>query len=383
MKKLIIGIVVLILLVTLLVSVACAAAPEQMSVSAPKEQMGGMPASAPVPRPAPAPPPAPMIEIPSEAMSVGAGVDQSWATERMIVRTGNISLVVVDVLDAMDQITDITDGYEGYVVSSRSWREGDRIIGIIAVRVPAESYTEAMGIFRALAVEVNSETTSSRDVTEEYIDLSAKLGNLEATEEQLLAIMKKAEVVEDILDVQRELTNVRGDIEQTKGRMQYLEQTSETSLIEVNLEQAKLDVSLTANKRAVKKGEEVRFEGRIAGGFSPYTYEWDFGDGETSTGDFPSHSYNAVGSYTVSLKVTDDRGNTDTETRDDYITVLPGWSAGSIAGAAWGGLATFGEVLADIFIWVGIFSPVWIVIGGLIYLWCRWRKKRAKVKGAE
>ena len=94
--------------------------------------------------------------------------------------------------------------------------------------------------------------------------------------------------------------------------------------------------------------------------------------------DFPSHEYKSAGEYTVSLKVTDDRGNTDSETRSEYILVLPGWRAGSIASGAWNGLVTFGHVLADVFIWVGIFSPVWIVIGVIVYFaWWRRRRKRA------
>jgi hypothetical protein len=187
--------------------------------------------------------------------------------------------------------------------------------------------------------------------------------------------MEKAEKVEDVLAVQRELSKVRGEIEQTKGRMQYLERTSETSLIEVRLEQAKLDVNFTANKARVKEGEEVWFDSRVAGGFAPYSYEWDFGDGETSTANNPAHAYKAPGTYTVTLRVTDDKGNTDTETRKDYITVLPGWNAGTVASSARNGLVTFGHVLADIFIWLGIFSPAWIVIGGLVY-WFWWRRRR-------
>ena len=52
--------------------------------------------------------------------------------------------------------------------------------------------------------------------------------------------MEKAEKVEDILGIQRELSKTRGEIEQTKGRMQYLERTSATSLIRVQLNQAEL-----------------------------------------------------------------------------------------------------------------------------------------------
>ena len=338
------------------------------------------PAGAPLPMP-PMPAPTPAWEEDASVTKAGESstpyeVGQTWATERMIVRTGNMSLVVEDVPIALDKIAALADGFGGYVISSKRWGEGERFVGDIAIRVPAEHFDDAMRALRELAVEVTSESTSSKDVTEEYVDLSAKLHNLEATEEQLLKIMEKAEKVEDILAVQRELSNIRGEIEQTKGRMQYLEQTSATSLIEVHLEQAKLDAKFTADKTTVKEGEEVRFTSEIAGGFPPYSYEWDFGDRNTSTSKAATHAYKTAGGYTVSLKVTDDRGNTDTETRSQYITVIPGWSASSVANGAWNGLATFGRVLADIFIWIGIFSPVWIVIGGIVY----WRRRRKRKK---
>ncbi|MFC1902404.1 DUF4349 domain-containing protein, partial [Chloroflexota bacterium] len=318
--------------------------------------------SAPVPAPAPAP-----------AMGDSG---QSLDIERMIVRTGDISLVVTDVLAAMEQIVVLTGSWDGYVVSSNSWRDGDRLVGNIAIRVDAGRFDEAIRALRQIAVEVNSESTTSQDVTEEYVDLSAKLHNLEASEEQLLKLLEQAGKVTEILEVQRELTQTRSEIERTKGRLQYLEQTSATSLIQVRLEQAQLDVSFSANNRRVSEGQDVYFEPRIAGGISPYSYEWDFGDGNTSTEVAPAHAYQSEGSYNVTLRVTDDRGNTDYQSRDNYIEVRPGWSAGTVAGSAWNGLVAFGHVLANIFIWLGIFSPVWIVIGVILYFaWWRRRKK--------
>ncbi|UCH43708.1 MAG: DUF4349 domain-containing protein [Dehalococcoidales bacterium] len=317
----------------------------------------------------------------SPVLITQAALGESWAAERMIIRRGNMSLAVADISTAIDQITVMAADLGGYVVNSRVWKERERLFGDISIRVPAGYFSEAMNMLRDLAVDVTFEQTSSQDVTEEYVDLSAKLQNLEATEEQLLKIMEKAETVEDILDVQRELSRTRGEIEQTKGRMQYLERTSSTSLIEVRLEQSELDIELRANKTSVDEGEKVRFYGEAFGGFPPYSYQWDFGDKNTSTEENPVHTYRSDGSYTVSLTVTDDRGNTDNETRTDYITVLPGWSAGSIASGAWNGLVTFGQVLADIFIWIGIFSPVWIVLGGVAYWW--YRRQRKKGTGTE
>lgn len=371
----------LLLISALLLLASCGATEEQqeedMELVPPGDEGWGVEEQPPVviERPEPAPPPPTVIVPPG---SPGLSVGETWATERMIVRAGDISLVVEDVTAAIDQITRMADGLGGYVVNSMAWKEGERLVGSISIRVPVEYFDSAMKSLRGMAVDVTSESSTSQDVTEEYVDLTAQLQNLEATEAQLLEIMKKAESVEDILDVQRELSRTRGEIEQTKARMQYLERTSATSIISIHLEQSKLDVDFFSSTRRLKEGEEVRFYNEVAGGFTPYSYQWDFGDGTTSTENSPTHAYKNDGTYTISLTVTDDRGNTDTETRTDYITVLPGWSAGSIASGAWNGMVTFGQVLADIFIWLGIFSPIWIVIGGLIIFYYRRRSKKAE-----
>jgi PKD repeat protein len=161
--------------------------------------------------------------------------------------------------------------------------------------------------------------------------------------------------------------------------MQYLERTSSTSLIQITLQQSKLDVEFSASRATAKDGEDIYFNSRVAGGFAPYSYEWAFGDGKTSTDGNPTHGYRSVGTYTVSLKVTDDKGNIADQVRKDYITVIPGWSAGTVVGDAVKGLVTFGRGLFTVLVWVLIFSPLWIAI--LLIVWWQYRKK--KKSGAQ
>ncbi|MFC1920646.1 DUF4349 domain-containing protein [Chloroflexota bacterium] len=308
-----------------------------------------------------------------------ASDDESWDTGRMIVRTGQIIMVVNDVTITIDQITALADGSGGYVVSSRMWKSGERLAGSISIRVPAGDYASVMDMLRNLAVEVTQESSNSSDVTEEYTDLSSKLDNLEATEAQLITIMEKAETVEDILSVQSQLSKTRGEIEQTKGRMQYLERTSATSLIDVQLQESSLNIEFAADKRRVKENEKIEFTvEEITGGFPPYSYEWEFGDGDISTDENPTHAYTSTGYYTVSLTVTDDEGNTDTMSRENYIFVVAGWSAGKIASGAWNGLVGFGQALANFFIWIGVFFPLWIVLGGIAFGILYWRRRNKK-----
>ncbi len=317
----------------------------------------------------------PATKTPELATPTSVWTEIEVSTERMVVHTGNLQLVVSDVARALDEIINIANGNGGYVVSSQKWKEGERNIGTISLRVLAENYDKTIASLRALAVSVISESSSSQDVTQEYVDLDSRLKNLEATETQLLKIMESATATEDILSIQRELTNVRGEIEQIKGRMQYLERTSSTSLIEIRLSEAELVLKFVADKIRPNVDETIHFNAEVAGGFAPYAYLWDFGDGETSVEKLPSHSYKKAGQYSVTLRITDDKGYTNSLTRNDYIEVTGSWSGGVIAKDAWDGFLAFGRVFVNILIWLGIFSPVWIAIGIIWFVIYRRRKK--------
>jgi hypothetical protein len=334
-----------------------------------------------VPAPVITIPPATSTKAPSLAPPGGSGTssyDSSLPVDRMIIRNANMSLVVDDVNAALTQITSLASAYGGFVVNSNIYESDSRLFANISFRVDSKRFDEAMQTLRDLAADVRQETTSGQDVTEEYVDLTAQLTNLEASESQLLELMKKAGEVADILEVQRELTKTTGEIEQIKGRMQYLEQSSSLALIQVNLEQSKLSIDFNADSRNIKEGNKVTFYARISGGFAPYSYEWNFGDGQTSTEEQPSHSYRDKGTYTVSLIVKDDKGTEIPFERKDYITVLTGWDAGNTVSGVWNALVSFGHFLVSVLIVLGIFSPVWIVILVILYFTVWRRRRKAK-----
>ncbi len=59
--------------------------------------------------------------------------------------------------------------------------------------------------------------------------------------------------------------------------------------------------------------ETIQFSGSVIGGVEPYSWFWDFGDGETSNLQNPLHSFNNTGYYTVTLNVTDNESNFDAD----------------------------------------------------------------------
>jgi hypothetical protein len=161
--------------------------------------------------------------------------------ERMVIRNANLSLVVTDPSETVEDISRIAEANGGYVISSNLYQTtyGQQSIlitrGSISIRVLSESLDEALQEIKELALEVDSESVSGQDVTDEYTDLSSRLRNLEAAEEQLLTIMDSATETEDVLQIFESLKNVREEIEVLKGRMGYLEDSARLSQVSIEL----------------------------------------------------------------------------------------------------------------------------------------------------
>jgi hypothetical protein len=171
-----------------------------------------------------------------DAQSKALGSTTEGVPDRMIIYNGGLDLVVKDTTATQEEIGTLMDELDGYVLSSESFRydEGLRRINM-TLRVPAESFQEAMARLREMALEVTRDSISSEDVTQEYVDLESRLRALETKEARLEELMDEAEDTEAVLAVYEELSATQQEIEQVKGRMQYLERSASLATITVSL----------------------------------------------------------------------------------------------------------------------------------------------------
>jgi hypothetical protein len=165
----------------------------------------------------------------------------SQPTERLIIRDGSISMVVKDTYTAQQAIEEMVAEMAGegaYVVSSEEHgevEEGSPYI-TMSIRVPAARFDEAMNRLADLAVQVTARTESGQDVTEEYVDLNARLESLEATRERLLGIMQDTRTTDELLKAEQQLTQREAEIESIKERLQYLAQSARLARIWIELQ---------------------------------------------------------------------------------------------------------------------------------------------------
>jgi hypothetical protein len=159
-----------------------------------------------------------------------------------IVRTGDLSVEVAR--GRFDQAWraayDIATKFGGQVLSasrggSQPVAERDRNgLGDITIRVPAARFEAASNALRALGT-VKGDQTSSQDVTQEYIDLQARVRNLRGAEAVLLRLFDRAKTIEDTLQIQSRLTEIQQQIEEMTGRLKFLDAQTTFSTITIHI----------------------------------------------------------------------------------------------------------------------------------------------------
>jgi len=174
----------------------------------------------------------------SSGTAGGTSVAPLPSTQR-IIQTADYRIEIVpgEFDEKYARISAIAIKYGGYVVSGDSRMAGDKLkSGSITIRVANvnDNFTKAQAEVDGLGT-VTSRKISGQDVTEEYVDLQSRLRNTEAQEAQYLALMQRAQTIEEILTVQSRLADVQSQIEQIKGRMKYMEGRTDFATITMDL----------------------------------------------------------------------------------------------------------------------------------------------------
>lgn len=159
---------------------------------------------------------------------------------RLVIQNADLSIVVKDVEARSTAIQNMAKNMGGYVVSVNIGqtyaRNGTQVPQAqVTIRVPAEKLDDALAQIRQGTVDVQNETRSGQDVTDQYVDLQSRLKAKQAAEEQLTKIMENAIKTQDVLDVYGQLQKVESDIEVLKGQIKYYEQSAALSAINVTI----------------------------------------------------------------------------------------------------------------------------------------------------
>ncbi|WP_135828360.1 DUF4349 domain-containing protein [Halorussus halobius] len=158
--------------------------------------------------------------------------------ERALIRNGTVTLDVDDYESTRSNLTREVRGLGGYVSDTdervhtrdnESWTDGE-----LVVRVPKENFSTLVNRTKR-AGEVRRATTSTTDVTDQLVDLDARLENLQSQRAQLRELYDEANETETVLQIQERLSEVQTEIEQIEAQREALRDRVAYSTLTVRL----------------------------------------------------------------------------------------------------------------------------------------------------
>jgi hypothetical protein len=162
------------------------------------------------------------------------------ALRSAVIKTGSVRLRVDhgQFGQTRQAIRHIAGHFGGY--QTRSSSSGSRVhVGTITIRVPAAAFNDALDAVEGLThVHVTAESVDGQDVSQQFVDLQARLVNLGAQEKVLLRLMDRAQTISESIRVENYLQQVEFQIEDVQGRILYLQNRTSMSTITVALHEA-------------------------------------------------------------------------------------------------------------------------------------------------
>lgn len=158
--------------------------------------------------------------------------------ELKLIKTADIMCEVDDVDKGFEEVYAIAAAERALVVgTNRAVAEESYVFGSVTLKVHPSKYDETVRALRGIG-RLQSESSTTEDVTQEYVDVQARLENAEATRGRYLEILaKRTGAVHDVLEVEREIERVTENIERFKGQIRYFDSQIGLSTITVHLEE--------------------------------------------------------------------------------------------------------------------------------------------------
>lgn len=152
--------------------------------------------------------------------------------DRKLIYDAKISIEADDLDEFARILAREIERYDGFI-SNYSQRRyaGDRQTGEWVVRVASDKFQNILGWLDE-NYDVRSKKVTSQDVTEEFVDLTARLTNKKNTEMRLSKVLdERSGKLDEVLSVEREIDRVREEIERIEGRLRYLNERTSLSTI--------------------------------------------------------------------------------------------------------------------------------------------------------
>lgn len=154
--------------------------------------------------------------------------------EQKIIKTGVLEFQTQNLSKTYSQIKALLNTYDGYIQTDNSGKNYNRQYQNLQVRIPSKNFQVIIDSISQSVNYFDTKSISRQDVTEEFIDLTARLKSKRELESRYIQLLSKANTVKEILEIERELSTIREDIEAKQGRLEYLQSQVSYSTLNIN-----------------------------------------------------------------------------------------------------------------------------------------------------
>jgi hypothetical protein len=154
----------------------------------------------------------------------------------MIVETASLTVLATKYDEASAAIEKLAAAHLGYVEKLDAKAQTGNARELAAsLRIPTQQLDGFLADVRKLG-HVEEETRSNEEVSDQYVDLQARLKSARATEQRLIELLgTRTGKLQDVLEAERELARVRGEIESMQGQSALLVHRVNYATVQVNL----------------------------------------------------------------------------------------------------------------------------------------------------
>lgn len=181
------------------------------------------------------------VVVKDEAYFTEEVLDSETVAERKLIKEFTLDVETKDYDNYINSVRSTISSSGGYIESSNESNTSDFRRFTATIRIPVE---KAEGFTQSVSsnVTVKNRSESVEDVTEQYVDIEARIKVYKAEEESLIEIMKQAGNVTDLLSVKESLADVRAKIESYTAQLKSLENQTGYSTIRLTVYEVEREV---------------------------------------------------------------------------------------------------------------------------------------------
>jgi hypothetical protein len=145
------------------------------------------------------------------------------SVERKLIKEGRVEFETDNLNSTRKTIFEAVNKYKGYVSSDQEFKSPGRKSNTVIIRVPADNFDNLLSVATQGVEKFESKEINVKDVTEEFLDVQARLKIKKELEQRFIDLLKEAKNVTEVLEIEKQIGQLRSDIESIEGRLKYLQ----------------------------------------------------------------------------------------------------------------------------------------------------------------